>query len=137
PARHLRGRRTARRPSRRVARRGRRPRLARPARSPPTPPGRLTMAGLITPATGATHTRISGVGAYRPRRVVPNSEIVEAIDSSDEWIQERSGIKTRHFAGEGESVIEMSEAASRGALEMAGLQPSDVDAVIVATVTHP
>lgn len=95
------------------------------------------MAGVITTTTGAAHTRISGVGAYRPRRVVPNSEIVDAIDSSDEWIQERSGIKTRYRAGDGESVVDMSEAASRGALEMAGLQPSDVDAVIVATVTHP
>lgn len=95
------------------------------------------MAGVITTTTGAAHTRISGVGAYRPCRVVPNSEIVDAIDSSDEWIQERSGIKTRYRAGDGESVIDMSEAASRGALEMAGLQPSDVDAVIVATVTHP
>ncbi|KGN39010.1 beta-ketoacyl-ACP synthase III [Knoellia subterranea] len=95
------------------------------------------MAGLITPAAGAAHTRISGVGAYRPRRVVPNSEIVDAIDSSDEWIQERSGIKTRYRAEDGESVVEMSEAASRDAIEMAGLQPSDIDAVIVATVTHP
>lgn len=95
------------------------------------------MPGSITPPAGAAHTRISGVGAYRPRRVVPNSEIVDAIDSSDEWIQERSGIKTRYFAGEGEGVIEMSEAASKGALEMAGLAPADIDAVVVATVTHP
>ncbi|MEO7269590.1 MAG: beta-ketoacyl-ACP synthase III [Knoellia sp.] len=95
------------------------------------------MAAVITSTTGAAHTRISGIGAYRPRRIVPNSEIVEAIDSSDEWIQERSGIKTRYRAGDGESVIEMSEAASRGALEMAGLEPTDIDAVILATVTHP
>ena len=95
------------------------------------------MAGLITTTTGAEHTRISGIGAYRPRRIVPNSEIVEAIDSSDEWIQERSGIKTRHRAGDGESVIEMSQAASRDALEMAGLDASDIDAVVIATVTHP
>ena len=95
------------------------------------------MAGLITTTTGAEHTRISGIGAYRPRRIVPNSEIVEAIDSSDEWIQERSGIKTRHRAGDGESVIEMSQAASRDALEMAGLDASDIHAVVIATVTHP
>ena len=95
------------------------------------------MAGLITTTTGAEHTRISGIGAYRPRRIVPNSEIVEAIDSSDEWIQERSGIKTRHRAGDGESVIEMSQAASRDALEMAALDASDIDAVVIATVTHP
>ncbi|EAP99425.1 3-oxoacyl-(acyl carrier protein) synthase [Janibacter sp. HTCC2649] len=95
------------------------------------------MAPVIASTTGAAHTRISGIGAYRPRRIVPNSEIVDAIDSSDEWIQERSGIKTRYRAGDGESVIEMSEAASRGALEMAGLEPTDIDAVILATVTHP
>lgn len=95
------------------------------------------MAAVIASTTGAAHTRITGIGAYRPRRVVPNSEIVDAIDSSDEWIQERSGIKTRFRAGDGESVIEMSEAASRGALEMAGLDTTDIDAVILATVTHP
>ncbi|MFC7489080.1 MULTISPECIES: beta-ketoacyl-ACP synthase III [unclassified Knoellia] len=95
------------------------------------------MSGLITSRTGAAHTRISGIGAYRPRRVVPNSELVEAIDSSDEWIQERSGIKTRRFAGDGESVVDMSEFAARGALEMAGLDVSDIDAVILATVTFP
>jgi 3-oxoacyl-[acyl-carrier-protein] synthase-3 len=95
------------------------------------------MAAVIASTTGAAHTRLSGIGAYRPRRIVPNSEIVEAIDSSDEWIQERSGIKTRYRAGDGESVVEMSEAASRDALEMAGLEPTDIDAVILATVTHP
>ncbi|MFW5471732.1 beta-ketoacyl-ACP synthase III [Knoellia sp. CPCC 206450] len=95
------------------------------------------MAGTISPSTGAAHARIAGVGAYRPRRVVPNSEIVDAIDSSDEWIQERSGIKTRYFAGEGESIIDMSEAATRDALEMAGMEPGDVDAVVLATVSHP
>jgi len=95
------------------------------------------MPGLITPPSGAAHARISGIGAYRPRRVVPNSELVEAIDSSDEWIQERSGIKTRHFAGDGESVIDMSEFATRDALAMAGIEAGEVDAVILATVTHP
>lgn len=95
------------------------------------------MSGLITPATGAAHARIAGVGAYRPRRVVPNSELVDAIDSSDEWIQERSGIKTRHFAGEGESITDMSEAAVNGALEMAGMEAGEIDAIILATVTHP
>jgi len=93
------------------------------------------MAGLITPPSGSPQARISGVGAYRPRRVVPNSELVEAIDSSDQWIQERSGIKTRFRAEDGESVIEMSEAAALAALDMAGLEASDIDAVIVATVT--
>jgi 3-oxoacyl-[acyl-carrier-protein] synthase-3 len=66
-----------------------------------------------------------------------NSEIVEAIDSSDEWIQERSGIKSRRFAAKDETVVDMSLAASHEALAAAGLEAADIDAVIVATVTHP
>ena len=50
-------------------------------------------------ATTGSHAAILGLGGYRPRRVVPNSEIVEAIDSSDEWIQQRSGIKERRWVG--------------------------------------
>ena len=88
-------------------------------------------------AAPVTHSRISGIGGYRPRRVVPNSELVERIDSSDEWIRERSGIIERRFAGEGESVIDMSVFASTPALEMAGVAPQDLDAVIVATVSWP
>jgi 3-oxoacyl-[acyl-carrier-protein] synthase-3 len=95
------------------------------------------MPGVISTRTGAAHARITGIGAYRPRRIVPNSELVEAIDSSDEWIQERSGIKTRYFAGDGESVIDMSEFATRDALEMAGLEVGEIDAVVLATVSHP
>lgn len=87
-------------------------------------------------STGAEHARILGVGSYRPRRVVPNSEVVEAIDSSDEWIQQRSGIKTRLFAEDDETVTMMSVAASRQALEVAGVAPEQVDCVVVATVSH-
>ncbi len=91
----------------------------------------------LTAPQGARHARIWGIGAYRPRRVVPNSELVEAIDSSDEWIRERSGIIERRWAGDGESVVEMSEAAARDALEMAGLRPEQVSAIIVSTVSFP
>ena len=83
------------------------------------------------------HARIAGIGGYRPRRVVPNSEIVDRIDSSDEWIRERSGIIERRWAGEGESVIDMSIFAAEPALEMAGLKGSDIDMVLVATVSWP
>src|SRR3954452_25367743 len=93
------------------------------------------MAGLLA-STGAAHARLLGIGAYRPERVVPNSEIVDAIDSSDEWIQQRSGIRERRFAGPHESVQMMSVAASRIALERAGIEPAQVDTVIVATVSH-
>jgi 3-oxoacyl-[acyl-carrier-protein] synthase-3 len=90
----------------------------------------------ITGGTGAAHTRILGVGAYRPSRLVPNSEVVDAIDSSDEWIQQRSGIKTRRWAGPEESVQMMSVEASRIAIERAGLDVGQIDCVVVATVSH-
>ncbi|MDX6259585.1 MAG: 3-oxoacyl-[acyl-carrier-protein] synthase, partial [Kribbellaceae bacterium] len=56
------------------------------------------MGGQIAESTGAAHAAVLGLGSYRPRRVVPNSEILEQIDSSDEWIQTRSGIKERRWA---------------------------------------
>ena len=93
------------------------------------------MAALTT-TTGAKHAAILGVGAYRPLRVVPNSDVVDAIDSSDEWIQQRSGIKTRRWAGPDESVQMMSVEASRIAIERAGLEPGQIDCVVVATVSH-
>ena len=85
---------------------------------------------------GATHTALLGFGAYRPSRVIPNAEIVEAIDSSDEWIQQRSGIKQRRWATPEETVQSMAVAASRQALERAGVDARQIDCVIVATVTH-
>jgi len=86
--------------------------------------------------TTGSHAAILGIGSYRPRRVVPNSEIVEAIDSSDEWIQQRSGIRARRFAEPDETVQMMSVSASRQAMERAGIEPAQIDVVIVATVSH-
>ncbi len=94
------------------------------------------MSKTLASTSGAAHAALLGLGAYRPRRVVTNAELVEAIDSSDEWIQQRSGIKQRRFATEDETVQMMSVAASRAALAQAGLEPAQVDAVVVATVTH-
>jgi len=82
------------------------------------------------------HSAIVGLGHYRASRVVPNSEVVEAIDSSDEWIQKRSGIIERRFATPEETVVAMSTAAAREALADAGLEPGQLDGVIVATVSH-
>ena len=93
------------------------------------------MTALVS-GTGAAHARIMGVGAYRPSRVVPNSEVVDAIDSSDEWIQQRSGIKQRRFATAEETIQVMSVAASRAALERSGISADQIDCVIVATVSH-
>ncbi|CAN5884902.1 ketoacyl-ACP synthase III [soil metagenome] len=81
-------------------------------------------------------SRLLGIGAYRPRRSVPNAEIVEAIDSSDEWIRTRSGITSRRFAGPDETVTVMSLAASHQALDDAGIDAGDLDCVIVATISH-
>ncbi|MGZ6734184.1 MAG: 3-oxoacyl-ACP synthase, partial [Nocardioides sp.] len=90
-----------------------------------------------TPETSTPgHARLMGVGGYRPSRVVPNSEIVEAIDSSDEWIRTRSGITERRWATPEETVQMMSVAAGRKAIEAAGLDPQQIDCVIVATVSH-
>ena len=90
----------------------------------------------LTTVPGAPHAAILGLGSYRPRRVVPNAEIVDAIESSDEWIQQRSGIKQRRFAGPDETVQMMAVAAARTAMDRAGIEPAQVDAVIVATVSH-
>jgi 3-oxoacyl-[acyl-carrier-protein] synthase-3 len=90
----------------------------------------------LAPVEGG-HARVLGLGAYRPERVVTNEEICQHIDSSDEWIRQRSGIAERRFARPDESVIDMSMAASLAAIEQAGLEVNQIDAVLVATVTHP
>jgi 3-oxoacyl-[acyl-carrier-protein] synthase-3 len=91
---------------------------------------------IIEGSLGAPNARILGLGTYRPSRVIPNSEVVEAIDSSDEWIQQRSGIKQRRWATPEETVQVMSVAAARDALRSAGVDARQIDVVIVATVTH-
>ena len=83
------------------------------------------------------NARILSVGAYRPPRVVPNSELVDRIDSSDEWIQQRTGIQTRHWAAADESVADMAVNASAIAIKRAGLTPQDIDTIIFATITYP
>ncbi|PSL02792.1 3-oxoacyl-[acyl-carrier-protein] synthase III [Haloactinopolyspora alba] len=94
------------------------------------------MSATIRPARRQRGARISGLGAYRPSRVVPNSEIVERIDSSDEWIRTRSGIESRRWAADDETVVSMSLAAAGKALAHAGVRPDQVGCVIVSTVTH-
>lgn len=78
---------------------------------------------------------VKGVGHYLPERVVPNKEFEATLDTNDEWIKSRSGIERRHFAGDGETTSAMATAAARAALGDAGLEPRDVDAIIVATST--
>jgi len=90
----------------------------------------------ITESGGSRGAVVLGVGAYRPSRVIPNSEVIEAINSSDEWIQQRSGIKQRRWAAPHETVQSMSVASSQEALEAAGIDAKQIDCVIVATVSH-
>jgi 3-oxoacyl-[acyl-carrier-protein] synthase-3 len=78
-----------------------------------------------------------GVGAYRPDVIVTNDDVCQWIDSSDEWIRQRTGIITRHRAPADISVIDMAEGAAREALQKAGIEASQLGAVIVSTVTHP
>jgi 3-oxoacyl-[acyl-carrier-protein] synthase-3 len=90
----------------------------------------------ITAARGAEYARMLSVAANRPERVVMNEELVEAIDSSDSWIRERSGIISRRFAAPDQTVVDLAAPAARQAIERAGLTPADIDTVLVATMSH-
>jgi 3-oxoacyl-[acyl-carrier-protein] synthase III len=83
------------------------------------------------------YSRIIGIGASRPEIIVTNDDVCQWIDSSDEWIRQRTGIVTRHRAPADVSVIDMAEAASREALKRAGIEASQLGAIVVSTVTHP
>src|SRR3954454_17377880 len=90
----------------------------------------------ISQRPGAAATAMLGLGTYRPARVVTNDEICEVLDSSDEWIQTRSGIRTRRYAGEDETLVEMATRAARAALEASGVAADELGTVIVATSSH-
>ena len=95
------------------------------------------MTATLKSSTGPAYARIMSVAGYRPERVVTNDEICERIDSSDEWIRERSGIVERRWAAPDESVADMATIAATGAVERAGISPEQVGMVLIATVTHP
>ena len=82
-----------------------------------------------------TYSRIAGTGSYLPEKVVTNHDLERVIDTSDEWIRERTGIKRRHLAGDGEKTSDLALAAARNALEMAGISADDIDLIIIATTT--
>lgn len=91
----------------------------------------------IQQTTNVESTAMLGLGVYRPERIVTNDEVCEVLDSSDEWIQSRSGIKTRRFAGPDEDLITMATTAAARALEVAGVTADQLGCVIVATSTYP
>lgn len=86
---------------------------------------------------GAEFSRIAGLGVARGENAVPNEDIIEPINSSDEWIRKMTGIVTRVRADEDTSVLDLSERASLIALEQAGVSGAEIDAVILSTITYP
>ncbi|MGA8204009.1 MAG: beta-ketoacyl-ACP synthase III [Woeseiaceae bacterium] len=82
-----------------------------------------------------TYARITGTGSYLPEKVLTNHDLEQMMDTSDAWIRERTGICRRHIAADGETCSDMSMAAASAAIEMAGIEPTDIDLIIVATVT--
>lgn len=95
------------------------------------------MSAVISTTVGAKYARILAVGGYRPDRIVTNDEICERIDSTDEWIRERSGIIERRWAAADESVVDLAVAAGSKALAASGISPDQIGLVMLATVTHP
>ena len=83
----------------------------------------------------SVRSAISGLGAYLPPNVMTNADFERILDTSDEWITQRTGIKERRIMGEGESTLTMALAAARKALEAAKLAPTDLDLIILATST--
>ena len=77
---------------------------------------------------------IKGTGKYVPEKIVTNDDLAKIVDTSDEWIYGRSGIKCRRIAADGETTSDMALKASKAAIESAGLTPHDIDLVIVTTV---
>ncbi|MBM7050896.1 MULTISPECIES: beta-ketoacyl-ACP synthase III [unclassified Rothia (in: high G+C Gram-positive bacteria)] len=88
-------------------------------------------------AEPSTYSRILSYGAARGNTLVANDDLVEKIDSSDEWIRQRTGIVTRHRADENQSITDLAVDAAKDALERASLTGDDIDTVIVSTITHP
>ena len=80
-------------------------------------------------------SRLLGTGSALPKHVVSNAELAEQIDTSDEWIVERTGIRQRYIAGEDETTASLAIAASKAALDDAGLTPADIDLIVLATAT--
>jgi 3-oxoacyl-[acyl-carrier-protein] synthase-3 len=82
-----------------------------------------------------TYSRIAGTGSYLPEKVLTNHDLEKMMDTSDDWIQERTGIKRRHIAADGEATSDLALAAANEALDMAGIGADDINLIIIATTT--
>lgn len=84
---------------------------------------------------GSYRSVIAGLGAYIPKKVLTNQDLEKMVDTTDEWIRTRTGILERHIAAEGQAASDLGTEAAREALRNAGLKPSDLDLIIVGTIT--
>jgi 3-oxoacyl-[acyl-carrier-protein] synthase-3 len=82
-----------------------------------------------------SYARIIGTGSYLPENVMTNHDIEKLVETSDQWIRERTGIEQRHIVADDETTVDLAEKASRNAIEAAGIDPSEIDLIILATST--
>ncbi len=82
-----------------------------------------------------TYARIAGIGSFLPEKVVTNQDLEETMDTSDEWIRERTGIKRRHLAGDDQTTSSMGLIAAQRAMQSAGVGPDDIDLIVLGTAT--
>ena len=82
-----------------------------------------------------TYSRIAGTGSYLPSNVVTNADLEKKLDTTDQWIQDRTGIKQRHIAVDGETTCDLAEQAALRAIESAGIKAADIDLIVLATTT--
>jgi len=82
-----------------------------------------------------TYARITGTGGYLPENIMTNHDIEKFVDTTDQWIRERTGIEQRHIVVEGQTTVDLAEQASRLAIEAAGIDATDIDLIILATST--
>ena len=81
------------------------------------------------------YARIAGTGSYLPEKILTNADIEKFVDTTDEWIRTRTGIESRHVAGDNETTTDLAEKAARAAMLDAGVRPDEIDLVVVATAT--
>jgi len=81
------------------------------------------------------YSRITGTGSYLPEKALTNQDLEKIVDTTDQWIVDRTGIKKRHIAADDEYTCDLAEKAARNAMEMAGVEPKDIDLIVVATTT--
>lgn len=80
-------------------------------------------------------SRIKGTGSYLPEKILTNADLEKMVDTTDEWITDRTGIRERHIAAADQTTCDLAEQAARNAMDAAGIGPDDIDLIIVATTT--